>query len=109
MSTDISALTNRPVVIGGGAAGLMTALQLAPEPVLVVSKAPLPIKGPMPLKLPLTSLYQSRYSELISTCSVPEESGRMSMSTRSLAALTCSTPSQFADPIVFDILQIICG
>ncbi len=41
MSTDISALTNRPVVIGGGAAGLMTALQLAPEPVLVVSKAPL--------------------------------------------------------------------
>jgi L-aspartate oxidase len=41
MSTDISALANRPVIIGGGAAGLMTALQLAPEPVLVVSKAPL--------------------------------------------------------------------
>ena len=41
MSTDISALANRPVIIGGGVAGLMTALQLAPEPVLVVSKAPL--------------------------------------------------------------------
>ena len=41
MSMDISALANRPVIIGGGAAGLMTALQLAPEPVLVVSKAPL--------------------------------------------------------------------
>jgi len=41
MSTNISALANRPVIIGGGAAGLMTALQLAPEPVLVVSKAPL--------------------------------------------------------------------
>jgi L-aspartate oxidase len=41
MSPNISALANRPVIIGGGAAGLMTALQLAPEPVLVVSKAPL--------------------------------------------------------------------
>jgi L-aspartate oxidase len=41
MSTDISALANRPVIIGGGAAGLMTALQLAPEPVLILSKAPL--------------------------------------------------------------------
>jgi L-aspartate oxidase len=41
MSTDISALNNRPVIIGGGAAGLMTALQLAPEPVLLLSKAPL--------------------------------------------------------------------
>ena len=41
MSTNISALANRPVIIGGGAAGLMTALQLAPEPVLIVSKAPL--------------------------------------------------------------------
>ncbi|HMH62910.1 MAG TPA: FAD-binding protein, partial [Bradyrhizobium sp.] len=41
MSTDISALANRPVIIGGGAAGLMAALQLAPEPVLILSKAPL--------------------------------------------------------------------
>jgi L-aspartate oxidase len=31
----------RPVIIGGGLAGLMTALLLAPEPVVVLSKAPL--------------------------------------------------------------------
>lgn len=41
MSTNISALANRPVIIGGGAAGLMTALQMAPEPVVLISKAPL--------------------------------------------------------------------
>lgn len=41
MSTEISALANRPVIIGGGAAGLMTALQMAPEPVVLLSKAPL--------------------------------------------------------------------
>jgi L-aspartate oxidase len=41
MSTDISMLANRPVIIGGGAAGLMTALHLAPEPVVLLSKAPL--------------------------------------------------------------------
>ena len=41
MSADISALANRPVIIGGGVAGLMTALQLAPEPVVLLSKAPL--------------------------------------------------------------------
>src|SRR5881409_4377512 len=41
MSPEISALNNRPVIIGGGAAGLMTALHLAPEPVLLLSKSPL--------------------------------------------------------------------
>ena len=41
MSPEISALSNRPVIVGGGAAGLMTALQLAPEPVVLLSKAPL--------------------------------------------------------------------
>ncbi|MBN9552643.1 MAG: L-aspartate oxidase [Alphaproteobacteria bacterium] len=34
-------LHGRPVVIGGGIAGLMTALRLAPEPVVLISKAPL--------------------------------------------------------------------
>lgn len=41
MSTDIPALAGQPVIIGGGAAGLMTALQLAPEPVVLLSKSPL--------------------------------------------------------------------
>ncbi|MET0678670.1 MAG: L-aspartate oxidase [Bradyrhizobium sp.] len=41
MITDISAISNLPVIIGGGAAGLMTALQMAPEPVVLLSKAPL--------------------------------------------------------------------
>jgi L-aspartate oxidase len=41
MILDISTLAGRPVIIGGGAAGLMTALQLAPEPVVLLSKAPL--------------------------------------------------------------------
>jgi L-aspartate oxidase len=41
MSATLSAPSNRPVIIGGGAAGLMTALQMAPEPVLLLSKAPL--------------------------------------------------------------------
>ena len=41
MSTDISALAGRPVIIGGGAAGLMTALQLVPQPVVLLSKSPL--------------------------------------------------------------------
>ena len=31
----------RPVIIGAGLAGLMTALHLSPEPVMVLSKAPL--------------------------------------------------------------------
>jgi len=41
MSTDISAWSGQPVIIGGGAAGLMTALQLAPQPVVLLSKSPL--------------------------------------------------------------------
>ncbi|KJC35968.1 L-aspartate oxidase [Bradyrhizobium sp. LTSP885] len=41
MSTDMSDLIGHPVIIGGGAAGLMTALALAPEPVVLLSKSPL--------------------------------------------------------------------
>jgi L-aspartate oxidase len=38
---DLAALADRPVVIGAGIAGLMTALHLAPEPVVLLSKGPL--------------------------------------------------------------------
>jgi len=38
---DLSALAGRPVIIGAGIAGLMTALRLAPEPVVLLSKGPL--------------------------------------------------------------------
>jgi L-aspartate oxidase len=41
MDLTIDALAGRPVIIGGGLAGLMTALYLAPEPVIVLAKAPL--------------------------------------------------------------------
>jgi L-aspartate oxidase len=41
MSVDVAALAGQPVIIGGGAAGLMTALQLAPEPVVLLSKSSL--------------------------------------------------------------------
>jgi len=41
MSINVSELAGRPVIIGGGAAGLMTALELAPEPVVLLSKSPL--------------------------------------------------------------------
>ena len=41
MSMSISKFAGRPVIIGGGAAGLMTALHMAPEPVVVLSKSPL--------------------------------------------------------------------
>jgi L-aspartate oxidase len=41
MNADFDALAGRPVIIGGGLAGLMTALRLAPHPVVLLSKAPL--------------------------------------------------------------------
>jgi L-aspartate oxidase len=41
MSPDIHHLGGAPVIIGGGIAGLMTALHLAPEPVVLLSGAPL--------------------------------------------------------------------
>lgn len=41
MSADLIHLAGQPVIIGGGIAGLMTALALAPQPVLLLSKAPI--------------------------------------------------------------------
>jgi L-aspartate oxidase len=41
MSHDLARLAGQPVIIGGGLAGLTTALDLAPQPVVLVSKAPL--------------------------------------------------------------------
>jgi L-aspartate oxidase len=41
MSMDVRDLAGRPVIIGGGIAGLMTALHLAPEPVVLLSRSPL--------------------------------------------------------------------
>jgi L-aspartate oxidase len=38
---DIHDLDGRALIVGGGAAGLMTALRLAPEPCVLLSKAPL--------------------------------------------------------------------
>src|SRR5262245_41998233 len=35
------ALAGQPIIVGGGLAGLLTALHLAPEPVVVLAKAPL--------------------------------------------------------------------
>lgn len=41
MTANLDALAGRPVIVGAGLAGLMTALRLAPEPVVLLSKAPL--------------------------------------------------------------------
>lgn len=41
MSADVRSFFGRPIIIGGGVAGLMTALHLAPEPVLLLSRTPL--------------------------------------------------------------------
>jgi L-aspartate oxidase len=41
MSRDIHDLAGQPVIVGAGVAGLMTALRLAPEPVVLLSAAPL--------------------------------------------------------------------
>jgi len=41
MSMDVRDLAGQPVIIGGGIAGLMTALHMAPEPVLLLSRSPL--------------------------------------------------------------------
>ncbi|UVC15098.1 L-aspartate oxidase [Mesorhizobium onobrychidis] len=41
MNVDVQCLDGLPVIIGGGIAGLMTALHLAPEPVLLLSTTPL--------------------------------------------------------------------
>ncbi|WP_342363952.1 L-aspartate oxidase [Terrarubrum flagellatum] len=41
MMRDIHSRDDRPAIIGAGVAGLMTALHMAPQPVLLLSKAPL--------------------------------------------------------------------
>ncbi|MCP9234160.1 MULTISPECIES: L-aspartate oxidase [unclassified Mesorhizobium] len=41
MSLEVRDIAGAPVVIGGGIAGLMTALHLAPEPVVLLTNAPL--------------------------------------------------------------------
>lgn len=49
MNATFEALAGRPVVIGAGAAGLATALFLAPEPVVLLTRAPLGEDGSSPL------------------------------------------------------------
>ena len=41
MSLDVASLGGRPVIIGGGIAGLLVALHLAPRPVVLLSRSPL--------------------------------------------------------------------
>ena len=45
MSADLRTLDGRVAIVGAGLAGLMTALRLAPRPVVVVSKTPLGAEG----------------------------------------------------------------
>ncbi len=45
MSAEILSLRGRVVIVGAGVAGLMTALELAPRPVVVLSKGPLGSEG----------------------------------------------------------------
>ncbi|HTR12892.1 MAG TPA: L-aspartate oxidase [Roseiarcus sp.] len=45
MTAAAFAFRGRPVVVGAGVAGLMTALELAPRPVVVLSKGPLGVEG----------------------------------------------------------------
>jgi L-aspartate oxidase len=45
MTANLNMLSGTPVIIGGGLAGLMAALRLAPHPVLLLSKAPLGTKA----------------------------------------------------------------
>ena len=45
MSAEILSLRGRVVIVGAGVAGLMTALELAPRPVVVLSKGPLGAEG----------------------------------------------------------------
>lgn len=49
MSSDVHDLRGRPVIVGGGIAGLMTALHLVPKPVILLSKAPLGEEASSPL------------------------------------------------------------
>ncbi|WP_315928263.1 L-aspartate oxidase [Mesorhizobium sp. SP-1A] len=45
MNADVHDLCGRPIIVGAGAAGLMTALRLAPEPVVLLTKAPLGVES----------------------------------------------------------------
>ena len=45
MSARLHTLDGRVAIVGAGLAGLMTALRLAPRPVVVVSKSPLGAEG----------------------------------------------------------------
>ncbi|TIX19884.1 FAD-dependent oxidoreductase, partial [Mesorhizobium sp.] len=41
MTPDVHDIGGVPVIVGAGIAGLMTALHLAPQPVVILSRAPL--------------------------------------------------------------------